>query len=108
MKKAIVLIGFADKDNFAKRYNVGDELPGSFTEERIANLVSRGIVSYEQPPLDDIDLTQNYQNVVAQVKAFADVEKLQGYLEAEQANEKPRASVVKAIEERIAKLEITE
>lgn len=108
MKKAIVLIEFADKDNFAKRYKVGDELPKDFTEERIANLEKRGLVGYGQPAVDDIDLSQNYQNVVAQVKVFADVDKLKGYLEAEQANEKPRASVVKAIEERIANLEVTE
>ena len=36
--------------------------------------------------------------------SFEDVEKLKQYLETENKSEKPRASVVKAIEERIASL----
>ena len=47
MKKAVVLIEFADKNDFAKKYKVGDELTG-FSEERIASLVKRGLAEYEQ------------------------------------------------------------
>jgi hypothetical protein len=104
MKKVIVLTEFADKDNFAKRYKVGEELTG-FSEERLASLVERGIVGYEQEPIvSDIDMSGNYQKIVSQVKTFEDVEKLKQYLEVEKASEKPRASVVKAIEERLASL----
>jgi hypothetical protein len=47
MGKVVVLTEFADKDNFAKRYKVGEELTG-FSEERIANLVARGIAGSEK------------------------------------------------------------
>jgi len=104
MKKVIVLTEFADKDNFTKRYKVGDELTG-FSEDRIASLIALGIAGYEQEPIvSDIDLSVNYQKIVSQVKTFEDVEKLKQYLETEKASDKPRASVVKAIEDRIASL----
>lgn len=104
MKKVIVLTEFADKDNFTKRYKVGDELTG-MSEERIASLVARGLAGQEKEPIvSDIDMSGNYQKIVSQVKTFEDVEKMKQYLETEKASEKPRASVVKAIEERIASL----
>ena len=104
MKKVVVLIGFADKDNFAKKYQVGDELTG-MSEERIASLVKRGLAGYEKDiVVTDIDLSLQWQQVVQQVKTFEDVEKLNQYLETEKASVKSRESVVKAIEERIASL----
>lgn len=104
MKKVIVLIEFADRDNINKRYKVGSELSG-FSEDRIASLVKRGLVEYEkEPAVSDIDLSLQWQQLVSQVKAIEDVEKLKQYLETEKANEKPRESVVKAIEERIESL----
>jgi hypothetical protein len=104
MGKVVVLKEFADKNNFAKKYKVGEELIG-FSEDRIANLVKRGLAGEEkEPPLIDIDMAGNYQTIISQVKGFEDVEKLKGYLEAEQSLEKPRVSVVKAIEDRIANL----
>jgi hypothetical protein len=51
-----------------------------------------------------IDLTQQHLKVIAAVKAFADVERLKGYLAEEDASVKPRASVVDAMKERIAEL----
>ncbi|MCD8137667.1 MAG: hypothetical protein LUH01_17640 [Parabacteroides gordonii] len=53
---------------------------------------------------NDIDMTQQWQKVVAAVKSFEDVEKLKGYLSSENASEKPRTSVVVALEARIAEL----
>jgi hypothetical protein len=123
MKKYIVLKEFADKNNVAKRYNVGDELPASFGEDRLANIVSRGLAKVEDTEagngksengnnnqgagntITDIDLTVNAATVIAQVKGFADVEKLTQYLETEKSAEKSRQTVIKAIEDRLAKLE---
>jgi hypothetical protein len=99
------LTEFADKDNISKRYKVGEELVG-FSEERIASLLARGLAGYEREVVDgDIDLSSQWQKVVSMVKGFEDVEKLKQYLETEKASEKPRESVVKVIEERIAILE---
>ena len=106
MKREIVIIKeFADKDNFAKRYKPGDELPGSFSEERIANLVALGLVKISsENDVTDIDLTGKAADVIALVNVFEDVEKLKQYAEMEKASEKSRSTVVKAIEERIANL----
>lgn len=52
----------------------------------------------------DIDMSQQWQKVIALIKVFGDVEKLKGYLAAENAAEKPRVSVVAALESRITEL----
>jgi hypothetical protein len=108
MKKYIVLTVFADKNNVAKRYNVGDELPASFDEDRLANIVSRGLAKVEDTEagnkVTDIDLTANVATIMAQIKGFADVEKLNACLEAEKSAEKPRSTVIKAIEDRLANI----
>jgi hypothetical protein len=39
MKKYIVTVEFGDKNNLSKRYKPGDELPGTFGEDRLANIV---------------------------------------------------------------------
>lgn len=54
--------------------------------------------------LTEIDMSQQWQKVIALVKVFGDVEKLNGYLAAENAAEKPRVSVIAALESRIAEL----
>jgi len=106
----IVLIAFVDKDNFAKKYEVGEEITG-FDEARIAELVDKGICKIKDGkddgsggPVTDIDLSQHHTAVVNQIKSFEDVEKLNTYLKQETASGKPRASVVKALEARIAEL----
>ena len=105
MTKVKVLIEFADRQDFLKRYKVGDEV--SFKDEAyVSMLVSRGIV--EAPGfgvVSEIDLSKQWNNVVASVKAFTDVVKLKMYLAEENAANKPRNTVVKAIEARIAELE---
>jgi hypothetical protein len=105
MKKYIVLREFADKDNLRKHYNPGDKLPGSFSEDRIANIVKLGLAKLEgDTPVTDIDLAGKSADIVAAAKGFADIEKLKQYLEAERAAEKPRQTVIKAIEDRIANI----
>lgn len=104
MKNMIVLIEFADKDNFAIKYKVGQKLEG-FDDDRIEKLVKRGLVGPEVIEILDIDLSEHYKKVISNIEAFNDVEKLKLYLAAESEVEKPRASVVKAIEDRIALLE---
>ena len=114
-KKYIVLTEFADKDDFRKRFKVGDELPATFDEARLANIVKFGYAKVEETnsgngnnldgnPVTDIDLTGNVAGIVAQVKVFTDVEKLKKYLETEQASETMRKTVVEAIQKRIANI----
>ena len=92
MKRVVVLVEFADRDCFSKRYGVGEELFG-FDEERIADLVNRGIVKVEDDEQEDTQKT-----------SAADLKALNELLDSEREREKPRSTVVKAIEERIAKL----
>jgi hypothetical protein len=121
MKKYIVIQEFADKNDFRKRYNPGDELPGTFDETRLANIVKLGLAKVEDTEagngkggngnnsgtgntVTDIDMKSNVATVISQVKEFADVEKLTQYLETEKAAEKPRKAVIEAIEARLANI----
>ncbi len=47
LKKATVKQSFRDKDNFDTVYPIGEEV--EFTEERINDLVEKGIVEVEKP-----------------------------------------------------------
>lgn len=40
---------FADRDNFAKRYQPGDKLPGTFSEDRVAHLLEHGLIEADEP-----------------------------------------------------------
>lgn len=53
---------------------------------------------------EEIDMSQQWQKVISLIKSFSDVEKLKGYLAAENAADKPRVSVVAALESRISEL----
>lgn len=113
MKKLEVLKEFRDRET-KKTYKPGDKID-HFDDNRAADAVTRKLVKdlsvkedkkdkKEKEPLVDIDLTQSWQKVVGDVKAFADIDKLKGYLEVENKADKPRESVVKAINERINEL----
>lgn len=103
MKKIFAKVRFAEKGCITKIHEAGSELTG-FDQDRIDALIKRGIAEYEEKQVADIDLSGNVQDVISDVKAFEDIEKLNFYLEIEQDNTKPRKSVVKAIEERISEL----
>ena len=110
--KVTILHKFVDKHDFSKVYNVGDEVD-TFDEARIKELVEKGLVEVEgkkepKAPVTDIDLTQGWQKVVSEVKAFEDLEKLKAYLDTEQKADKIRNSVVAALEARIKELTPTE
>jgi hypothetical protein len=122
MKKYIVLEMFADKDNIRKHYEPGEELPGTFSEGRLENIVKLGLAKEVDTEAGsgnddgngnntgtgdtatDIDLTGKASDIIAQVKGFADVERLKQYLETEKSAEKPRQTVMKAIEDRLANI----
>jgi len=113
-KKYIVVQEFADKNDFRKRYNPGDELPGEFDTDgnrtgfdknRLEKIVKLGLAKIEDDmPVTDIDLTGKASDIIAQVQVFEDVEKLKQYLETENATDKPRKTVVDAIEARLANI----
>ncbi len=52
----------------------------------------------------DIDLSKGAKEVVSLVVSFTDVEKLNEYLASENAAEKPRSTVVDAIQARLEEL----
>lgn len=54
--------------------------------------------------LTDIDMSLQWQKVIALIKVFGDVEKLNGYLADENKSDKPRVSVIAALESRISEL----
>lgn len=105
--KVTVLNRFVDKDDFSKEYKPGDVVE-SFDEARIKELTDKGLVEVEgkkEPVvLTDVDMTQGWQKVVSDVKTFGDLDKLKAYLEAESKTDKPRNSVVSALEARIKEL----
>lgn len=109
--KVIVIERFGDKDNFTIKYEVGKEY--EFEDERAKSLIERKLVKAVEEvdsekdnlPLTDIDMSGPAKTITADVKSFLDIEKLKGYLEDENESEKPRASVVKALEERIIEIQ---
>lgn len=115
--KVKVLSKFVDKYDFSQVYNVGDEVE-TFDDARIKDLVERGLVEVEgkkepKEPKDpvvftDIDMTQGWQKVLSEIKGFNDLEKLKAYLESENKADKPRNSVVNALDARIKELTPTE
>jgi len=110
MKKLEVLKEFRDRVT-KKTYKPGDKID-HFDDTRATDAITRGLVKdlslkedkKVKDPLTDIDMTQSWQKVVSDVKSFTDLEKLKGYLETENKVDKPRESVVKAINERITEL----
>ena len=52
----------------------------------------------------DIDLSKGAKEVISLVVSFTDVEKLNEYLASENAAEKPRSTVVDAIQARLEEL----
>lgn len=108
--KVKVLQRFVDKDDFSKEYKPGD-IVESFDEARIKELTDKGLVEAEgtKAPqthvvLTDVDMTQGWQKVVSDVKTFGDLDKLKAYLDTESKVDKPRSSVVSALEARIKEL----
>lgn len=166
MVSVVVVQQFADKDNFAKKYSIGETIEVS--EERSKELESLGLVkvgdvldfgddeltaqieslkareiavgdkeveltqketelnqrelklkeledslTIRESALDgtnsskaaiSIDLTKQWQQVIADVKECADLDVLEQALKAEKANDKPRPSVSSAIQDRINEL----
>ena len=105
-KKVTVVKEFADPNDFSKRYKVGDELKG-LDESCITYYTSLGIVEVEQDldSGDDSGLSDNWKTVVSQIKEMTDMNELLERYKKENEREKPRNSVLTAIEERIKFLE---
>jgi hypothetical protein len=104
---AKVIKEFRDVNNFAKVYKVGDEV--EFDEARLAKLVKLGLIEGERVEdentlITDIDLTKMWMQVVSDVKSFTDVDKLKLALETESKADKPRNSVLDALQQRIEEL----
>jgi hypothetical protein len=120
MKKYIVTVEFADKDNLSNHYVPGDELPETFGEDRLANIVSRGLAKVEDTEagtgkgngndtgtgntVTDIDISSKVADLLPLIKICHDAEELKAYLKDEKAAEKPRETVIKAIEDRLANI----
>lgn len=102
--KIIAIKTFRDKDT-KEYYAPGTEIT-AFEDERAKDVIKRGLaveVKVSQP-VTDIDLSKGAKEVVSLVAAFTDVDKLNGYLTAENAAEKPRVTVVNAIQARLEEL----
>ncbi|GEM_PF-5480529 len=107
--KVVVLQRFGDIKDFTKKYEVGKEY--DFNDERAKSLIEIKLVkpADENPSginltLTDIDMSGSWQKITADVKTFSDLEKLKGYLGTENASDKPRKSVVDALNTRINEL----
>lgn len=102
--KVIVLKEFRDIDNFDKLYKEGEVLAIS-DDERVKSLVERELVRVVEDEAKEVDLSANAQIIISSVKSFSDIEKLKEYLSLEKESEKPRNTVVEAIEKRLLALE---
>jgi len=118
MQKVTVLTAFRDKDNFSKVYSAGSVV--EFTKERAEHLKRLGLVGFDDDATDDvtgddvndddvtddvaIDLEANHQKIVSAVKKNESLDELGKALIAE-INAKNRASVVGALQARIAELQ---
>jgi hypothetical protein len=105
--KLIVLKNLRDK-NTKNVYYPGQEID-HLDEERARDAISRGLCKKAvedeaENPISDINMGDNWKAVVSAVGKVSDCEKLKYYLEKEKAREEPRASVVKALEDRIEEL----
>jgi len=99
------------RDKLTKTMYKPDDVIDHFDDARAQDALNRKLVEKvddkkepEKEPLTEVDMTQSWQKVVADIKRFTDVDKLKGYLEAENKAEKPRESVTKAINDRINEL----
>ena len=109
--KATVLKDFLDKENRGLFLKKGEEIERS--EERIKFLADEGLVKSckvkqdkkDIEPVEVIDLTKNWQQVIADVNNCSNLDNLKVALEAENKVDKPRGSVIKALNERITELE---
>ncbi len=98
----IVTAKFRDKVT-KKVYSPNDEIT-HFDEVRAKDVIERGLAKEKVAPATDIDLSLAAQKVIASVQTFTDVDKLKDYLQQENASEKPRKTVVEAIESRLSEL----
>lgn len=79
--------------------------PEKTNQEKVdANVTEQTVTGDVDATSVDIDMSQQWQKVISLIKPFGDVEKLKGYLAAENAADKPRVSVVAALESRILEL----
>lgn len=107
IKKAIVVSAFCDKDDFEMKYSVDQEV--EFDEERIMDLVRRGLVKLIDKRIgdndDEIDINASVKEIAPLIDMCVDIEKLHTLLKEEKSKEKPRESLTKIIEKRIEELE---
>lgn len=104
MTKVVILRPFRDKFQFTKTYKVGEEVE-TFDEVRIADLAKRGLVEIVcGAPGVGIDISKAAKYVIEAISACEDSDALKEALSAENAKDKPRKSVVEALESRIAEL----
>lgn len=79
--------------------------PEKTNQEKVdTNVTEQTVTGDVDATSADIDMSQQWQKVISLIKPFGDVEKLKGYLAAENAADKPRVSVVAALESRILEL----
>lgn len=111
MAKVKVIKEFRDKYNYAKLYKPGEVIE-NFDPARIADLVERGHVEVEGKKKDEnapavfgvIDLSVKATDVIEAIAGESDVKNLTLALEAENVSEKPRKTVIAALNDRIAEL----
>lgn len=111
--KVEVITPFVDKYDFDKKYNVGDIV--DFEDAaRVSNLVQMRLakpLNGEGAEIEDENMEEKEQtsvsakDLITYVGTCEDKEELYALLDEEKAKQKPRVSVIKAIEKRIEELE---
>lgn len=102
--KIIAIKTFKDKET-GEHYQPGTEIL-HFDDERANDVIKRKLAVEVKSAkvVNDIDLSKSAKEVITLVSAFENAEKLNGYLTAEKGAEKPRITVVNAIQARLEEL----
>ncbi len=102
--KLIAIKTFRDKET-GGLYQPGTVI-SHFDEERAKDVIKRKVAVEVKTSkvVTDIDLSKGAKEVISLVVSFTDVEKLNEYLASENAAEKPRSTVVDAIQARLEEL----
>lgn len=100
--KLIAIKTFRDKET-GGLYQPGTVI-SHFDEERAKDVIKRKLAVEVKTSKVVTDLSKGAKEVISLVVSFTDVEKLNEYLASENAAEKPRSTVVDAIQARLEEL----
>lgn len=78
---------FRDKDNFEQLYSEGDDVTGTFSEEREAYLIEQGVIAKESTPAKPETKAEEAARLKAEAKAQEEADAAKAKEEADSKSE---------------------